>query len=61
MIKNEHKIKTLMLIIKEDNKELKEKIGLMKFQIEDLELRKMAEVWETIERKWIETLFTYKQ
>ncbi len=38
-------IKMLMLIIKEENEDLKEKIGLMKFQIEEFkELRKMADV-----------------
>lgn len=60
--KNEHKIKTLILIIEEDNEELKEKIGLMKFQIQELkQLRKMVKVWETIKRKWTKKLFIYKQ
>jgi hypothetical protein len=33
----------------------------MKLQIQELELRKRVEVLKTIERKWAETLFTYKQ
>ncbi len=60
--KNEHKIKTLILKIKEENEELKEKTRLMKFQIEELkELRNSAKVWETIEIKWTKKLFIYKQ
>ncbi len=51
-----------MLRIKEENEDLKKKTWLMKFQIEELkELRKTAKVHKTIERKWAETLFTYKQ
>ncbi len=45
-----------------ENEELKQKIGLMKSEIEELkELRKTVEVLETIERKWTKTLFIYKQ
>ncbi len=51
-----------MLKIKKENENLKEKTGQMKFHIEELkELRKMVKVQKTIERKWVETLFTYKQ
>jgi hypothetical protein len=34
----------------------------MKSQDEELkELKKVVEDWETTERKWVETLFHYKQ
>jgi hypothetical protein len=51
-----------MLRIKEKNEELKEKTSMMKSQIKELkELGKTGKVWEAIEKKWIETLFNYKQ
>ncbi len=37
-IKNEQNIKMLILKMKEDNKELKEKIGLLKSQIKELKV-----------------------
>jgi hypothetical protein len=41
MTKNEQKIKTFILKMKEENGKFKEKIGLMKSQVEELkELRK---------------------
>jgi hypothetical protein len=44
MIENEQKIKMFILKIKEENEELKEKMGLMKSQAEKLkELRKTVE------------------
>jgi hypothetical protein len=40
------------------NEEFKEKTRLMKFKTEELkELKKTTKIWETIERKWIKTLF----
>ncbi len=46
----------------DENWELKTKTTLMKSQDEKLkELRKMVEDQETIEKKWVETLFHYKQ
>ncbi len=50
-----------MLRIKKENEDFKQKTWLMKLQIQELELRKRVEVLKTIERKWAETLFTYKQ
>lgn len=62
MIENGQNIKTLILKMKVENEELKEKTRLMKSQIEELkELKKIAKVWESVERKWIKTLFNYKQ
>jgi hypothetical protein len=49
MIENEQNIKTLLLKMKIENEEFKEKTRLMKSHIEKLkELRKTAEVWESI-------------
>jgi hypothetical protein len=62
MIENGQNIKTLILKMKVENEELEEKTRLMKSQIEELkELKKIAKVWESVERKWIKTLFNYKQ
>jgi hypothetical protein len=48
--------------MKEQNEEVMEKTWLMKPQTKELkELRKTAEVWETIKRKWTKTLFNNKQ
>jgi hypothetical protein len=46
----------------DENKELKVKTILMKSQEEELkELRKIVEAWKSINRKWVDTLFHYKQ
>lgn len=48
--------------MKEQNEQLIEKTWLMKPQTEELkELRKTIKVQKTIEKKWIKTLFNYKQ
>jgi len=60
--KNEHKTKALIQKLQDENKKLKVKIVLMKSQDEKLkELKVIVEAWEVIERKWVETLFHYKQ
>jgi hypothetical protein len=60
--KNEHKIKALIQNLQDENKKLKVKIVLMKSQDEKLmELKVIVEAWEVTERKWVETLFHYKQ
>ncbi len=62
MTKNEQKIKTFILKMKEENGKFKEKIGLMKSQVEELkELRKTTKAQESTKRKWMEKLFHYKQ
>ncbi len=61
-IENEQKIKTLVQKLQNENKELKVKTTLMKSQEEDLkELKKIIEAWETTQRKWVDTLFHYRQ
>ncbi len=56
-IKNEQKIKMLIQKLK-----FKVKIGLMKSQAKELkEVRKTIKAQEVIEKKWVETLFHYKQ
>ncbi len=48
--------------MKEEKEELKEKIGLMKSQVEKWkELKKIVETQKFIKRKWTETLYHYKQ
>ncbi len=60
--KNVQKIKTLIQKLQNENWELKTKTTLMKSQDEEpKELRKMAKVLETAKKKWVETLFHYKQ
>jgi hypothetical protein len=49
MTENEKNIKTLLLKMKIENEVFKEKIRLMRSQIEKLkELKKTVEVWENI-------------
>ncbi len=58
----EEKTKALIQKLQDENKKLKVKIVLMKSQDEKLkELKVIVEAWEVIERKWVETLFHYKQ
>ncbi len=60
--KNEQKIKAFIQKLQDENKQFKAKIILMKSQGEELkELKKIAEAWETVERKWAKRLFHYKQ
>jgi chromosome segregation ATPase len=60
--KNEEKIKAFIQKLQDENKEFKVKTTLMKSQDEELkELRMIVEAWEATKRKWVETLFHYKQ
>ncbi len=62
MTNNEHKTKTFIFKVKEENVEFKEKTRLMKSQAQKLKgLKKTIETQESIKRKWAETLFHYKQ
>ncbi len=61
-IENEQNIKALIQKLQDENKELKVKTTLMKSQEEKLkELRMIIEEWEATKKKWVGTLFHYKQ
>ncbi len=48
--------------LQDENEELKDNTSWQKSQDEKLENSKQkAEIWETIERRWIETLFFHKK
>jgi hypothetical protein len=48
--------------LQDENEELKDSKSQLNSQNEELQdLKQKAEIWETIERKWIEALFLHKK
>jgi hypothetical protein len=48
--------------LRDENEEFKCNITWLKLQEEELsDLKQKVEIWETIERKWIEALFLHKK
>ncbi len=57
----EQKSKVFIKKLQDENEELKGSTSQLKSQDEELQnLRYKAEMWEIIERKWIEALFLHK-